>query len=200
MYLPVPYLPTQAIFNRNYHQFLSTWLQPLLKNENCMCVKWGCVEVPHTTVCSTSHYCLKLLGIPENITRKRIALLVWKFLDPAVLKIWENSDTCIREASAEMSSICTKFDIAGCVSNHSVSSSCCFVECTFIELKITFTNCLLLLLCLVIRETRRVLLWCRDSGSNKQGNSSSHKWTGYKKFLQIFQGTVLGLNKMNEIF
>ena len=124
-----------------------------------------------------------------------------------MLKIWENSDNCIREASAEMSSTCTKFDIAACASNHSVSSSCCFVECTFMELKITFTNCLLLLLCLVIRETRRVLLWCRDSGSNKQGNSSSHKWTGYKKFLQVFQGmehyniiTVLGLNKMNEIF
>ena len=33
-----------------------------------------------------------------------------------------------------------------------------------------------------------MLLWCGDSGSNKQGNSSSNKWAGQEKFFQVLQG------------
>ena len=43
--------------------------------------------------CSTSYYHLKLLGILENSTGKRIALPVWKFILPVMLKIGENTDT-----------------------------------------------------------------------------------------------------------
>ena len=40
----------------------------------------------------------------------------------------------------------------------------------------------------VVWKARGMLLWRGDSGSDKQGNSSSDKWACQEKFLQVLQG------------